>query len=154
MYGATRLRLACGWASLLLALFAGRPAAAAKAAADSTRTDSLPSAQGAFLRSAVLPGWGQFYNGRPVKGLVLGAASATALAAVVVEHRRIRPSRTPEQHQEHISRRNSRLLYFALSVALAATDAYVDAHLADFEAEVQVEMRRSTAWLRLKAAVP
>ena len=72
----------------------------------------------------------------------------------MVEHRRIRSSRTPEQHQEHISRRNSRLLYFALSVALAATDAYVDAHLANFEAEVQVEMRRSTAWLRLKAAVP
>ena len=154
MYGATRLRLACGWASLLLVLFAGRPAAATEADTDSTRTDAQPSAQGALLRSAVLPGWGQFYNDRPVKGLFFGAASATALAAVVVEQRRIHPSRTPQQHQAHTSRRNSRLLYFALSVALAATDAYVDAHLANFGAEVQVEMRRRAAWLRLKAAVP
>lgn len=154
MYGATRLRLACGWASLLLVLFAGRPATATKASTDSTHTDALPSAHGALLRSAVLPGWGQFYNDRPVKGLLFGVASATALTAVVVEQHRIRPSLTPEQHQDHITRRNSRLLYFALSVALAAIDAYVDAHLADFGAEVQVEARRGNAWLRLKAAVP
>lgn len=154
MYGATRLRLACGWASLLLVLFAGRPAAGTKASTDSTRTDAHPSAHGALLRSAVLPGWGQFYNDRPVKGLFFGVASATALTAVVVEQHRIRPSLTPEQHQDHITRRNSRLLYFALSVALAAIDAYVDAHLADFGAEVQVEARRGNAWLRLKAAVP
>ena len=155
MCGATRLRLACGWASLLLALLAGRPACATEAEADSTRTPTLPSAHGALLRSAVLPGWGQYYNGRPVKGLFLGAASATALTAVVVEHRRIRSAPTPEEHQDRTARRNSRLLYFALSVALAATDAYVDAHLADFgTTEMQVEMRRGKAWLRLKATVP
>ena len=154
MRGATRLRLACGWASLLLALLAGRPACATEAETDSTRTDTLPSAHGALLRSAVLPGWGQYYNGRPVKGLFFGAASATALTAVVVEHSRIRSAPTPEEHQDRTARRNSRLLYFALSVALAATDAYVDAHLADFGAEMQVEMRRGKTWLRLKATVP
>ena len=163
MCGATRLRLACGWASLLLALLAGRPAGATEAATDSTRTDTLSSAHGALLRSAVLPGWGQYYNGRPIKGLFFGAASATALTAVVVEHRRIRSAPTPEEHQDRTARRNSRLLYFALSVALAAIDAYVDAHLADFGtvlsglsigAEMQVEMRRGNAWLRLQATVP
>ena len=163
MCGATRLRLACGWASLLLALLAGQPAGATEAATDSTRTDTLPSAHGALLRSAVLPGWGQYYNGRPIKGLFFGAASATALTAVVVEHRRIRSAPTPEEHQDRTARRNSRLLYFALSVALAAIDAYVDAHLADFGtvqsgpsigAEMQVEMRRGNAWLRLQATVP
>ena len=154
MCGATRLRLACGWTSLLLALLAGRPAGAAGAETDSTRTDTLPSAHGALLRSAVLPGWGQFYNGRPVKGLLFGAASATALTSVVVEHRRIRSAPTPEAHQDRTARRNSRLLYLALSVALAAIDAYVDAHLADFGTEMQVEMRRGKAWLRLQATVP
>ena len=154
MCGATRLRLACGWTSLLLALLAGHPAGAAGAETDSTRTDTLPSAHGALLRSAVLPGWGQFYNGRPVKGLFFGAASATALTSVVVEHRRIRSAPTPEAHQDRTARRNSRLLYLALSVALAAIDAYVDAHLADFGTEMQVEMRRGKAWLRLQATVP
>ena len=164
MCGATRLRLGCGWVSLLLVLLAGRPACATEAEADSTRAvqsglstgaaTPLPSAHRALLRSAVLPGWGQFYNGRPVKGLFFGAASATALTAVVVEHRRIHSAPTPEEHQGRTARRNSRLLYFALSVALAAIDAYVDAHLADFGAAMQVEMRRGKAWLRLKATVP
>ena len=154
MCGATRLRLGCGWASLLLVLLVGRPAYATEVETDSTRTDTLPSAHGALLRSAVLPGWGQFYNGRPIKGLFFGAASATALTAVVVEHRRIRAAPTPEEHQNRIARRNSRLLYCALSVALAAIDAYVDAHLADFGTEMQVEMQRGKAWLRLKATVP
>ena len=169
MCGAIRLRLACGWASLLFVLFAGRPTCATETEADSTRTvpsvlstevvpsaATLPSAHGALLRSAVLPGWGQFYNGHPVKGLFFGAASATALTSVVVEHRRIRSAPTPEEHQDRTARRNSRLLYFALSVALAATDAYVDAHLADFgaEAAMQVEMQRGQAWLRLKAPLP
>ncbi len=163
MCGATRLQLVCGWASLLLALLAGRPACATEVETDSTRTATLPSAHGALLRSAVLPGWGQFYNGRPVKGLFFGAASATALTAVLVEHGRIRSAPTPEEHQDRTARRNSRLLYFALSVALAATDAYVDAHLADFGAvpsglsigaALQVGMRRNNAWLRLKATLP
>ena len=127
MCGATRLRLACGRASLLLALLAGRPACATEAETDSTHTvrsglsigaDTLPSVHGALLRSAVLPGWGQFYNGRPFKGLFFGAASATALTAVVVEHRRGRAAATPEEHQNRTARRNSRLLYFALSSRL------------------------------------
>ena len=154
MCGAIRLRLACGWASLLLILLAGQPACATEVEADSTRTDSLPSAHGALLRSAVLPGWGQFYNGRPVKGLFFGAASATALTAVAIEHRRIRSAPTPEEHQDRTARRNGRLLYFALSAALAAIDAYVDAHLADFGAAMQVEMWRGRAWLRLKKTMP
>lgn len=157
MCGAIRLRLACGWASLLLVLLAGRPACATEVEADSTRTDSLPSTYGALLRSAVLPGWGQFYNGRPVKGLFFGAASATSLTAVAIEHRRIRSAPTPEEHQDRTARRNGRLLYFALSVALAAVDAYVDAHLADFgavQSGLTVEMWRGRAWLRLKKTMP
>ena len=162
MCGAIRLRLACGWVSLLLLLLAGQPACATEVEADSTRTaqsgaDTLLSAHGALLRSAVLPGWGQFYNGRPVKGLFFGAASATALTAVAIEHRRIRSAPTPEEHQDRTARRNGRLLYFALSVALAAIDAYVDAHLADFgavQSGLSVEMWRGRAWLRLKKTMP
>lgn len=154
MCGATRLRLVCSYTSLLLALLAWQPACATEVEADSTRTDTLPSAHGALLRSAVLPGWGQYYNGRPIKGLFFGAASATALTAVVVEHRRIGSALTPEEYQDRTARRNTRLLYLALSFALAATDAYVDAQLADFGTEMQVEMRRGKAWLRLKATLP
>ena len=33
-----------------------------------TRSDSL-APRAALLRSAILPGWGQFYNGKPYKAL-------------------------------------------------------------------------------------
>ncbi|HRD19320.1 MAG TPA: DUF5683 domain-containing protein, partial [Candidatus Marinimicrobia bacterium] len=32
------------------------------------------SPKGAFIRSAIIPGWGQVYNKKPVKGLVLLSA--------------------------------------------------------------------------------
>ena len=151
MCGAIRSRSARVWApSLLFILLAGYPALAA----DSTRVDALPAPKSALLRSAVLPGWGQHYNGRPFKALFCAAASSAALTSVVVEHRRIATAPTPEIHADRAARRNTRLLYFALSITFAAIDAYVDAQLADFDAGVQMEMRPGGALLKLNATLP
>ena len=152
MCGVIRSRSAHYWAlSLLLVLSLGRPALAA--APDSTSADNTKTPRGALLRSAALPGWGQHYNDRPIKMLFFGAASATALTAVVVEHQRIDTAPTPEIHQDHAARRNTRLLYFALCVSFAAIDAYVDAHLADFGPDVQLQMRPGGALLRFNATL-
>ena len=153
MHAVIRLRPARYWApSLLLLLMCSRLALAAEA--DSTRADSLPTPRAALLRSAVLPGWGQHYNGRPLKALFFAGASATALSAVIAAHRTIDAAPTPETHANRAARRNTRLLYFALSVALSAIDAYVDAQLADFEADIGMEMRRDGASLTLKMTLP
>lgn len=136
--------------SLLLLLLLSQPALAAETA----HADTLSTPRSALLRSVVLPGWGQLYNDRPFKALFCGAASATALTFVVIEHRRIDTAPTPEIHQDRAARRNTRLLYFALSVAFAAIDAYVDAHLADFGPEVQMEMRLGGALFKLSATLP
>jgi hypothetical protein len=163
--------LARAWApSLLLVLLLGRPALAAEA--DSTRSDSLPAPRAALLRSALLPGWGQYYNGHPFKALFFASASTLALTAALGEQRQL--DRLSDQlaaqrsaggspagidsletrFQNQASKRNTRLLFIALSVAFAAIDAYVDAQLADFDAAVEMEMRPGGALLKLSATLP
>jgi len=151
--GVIRLRSVRCWApSLLLILLLGRPVLAVEA--HSTHADTLTTPRGAMLRSAVLPGWGQHYNGRPFKALFFGAASTAALTSVVIEHRSIDGAPTAEIHQDRAARRNTRLLYFALSISFAAIDAYVDAHLADFGVDLQMQMRPRGALLALTATLP
>ena len=158
---------------LLFLLLAGRPAVAAEpGTADSARTDSLPSPRGALLRSALLPGWGQFYTGKPVKGAFFGAAAAGLLGWTLAEQRDLAQladeldelrtrdpasSRIPlleETHQDQAARRNTRILFLALATTFAALDAYVDAHLADFAAEntLFLEPRSGGALLYLRVA--
>lgn len=102
------------------------------------------------MRSAVLPGWGQFANGRPLKGLFFAGASAALLVSAIVEQRDLnqlsdeladvrrenpfssRTAALETANQDQAGKRNTRVLFVALSLTFSAIDAYVDAHLADF----------------------
>ena len=96
-----------------------------------THSDSLePSA--ALIRSAILPGWGQLYNGKPYKALFFAGAGVTLFSMAAAEQSALDDARSPREHEDRIARRNTRILFFALSVTLASIDAYVDAHLARF----------------------
>lgn len=117
----------------LLLLFLGgalRPAGAEPAAADSVHR---LSPRAVLWRSAVLPGWGQYRNGRPLKALGFGAAGAGCAAAAVAAVRLANRAATPELRQERTGRRNTRVLYLLATATLAALDAYVDAQLSDFD---------------------
>jgi hypothetical protein len=87
-----------------------------------------------MLRSAILPGWGQYSNHRPFKGLLFAAAAAASLSSGIAEVGSLDRAVTPEEHQDRAARRNTRFLLFAVTATLAAVDAYVDAHLADLDA--------------------
>ena len=115
----------------------------------------------ALIRSAAVPGWGQYRNGHPLKAVLFGGTAIGFLAAALVErdnlsrtNREIRDARTglamlaaagaddtqlrasmvqlEGQFEDQAARRNTRLLYLFTTATLAAVDAYVDAHLADF----------------------
>ena len=108
-----------------------------------TSPDTLAalSPRTAMLRSAILPGWGQYSNHRPLKALLFAAAATASLGSAVAEARSLDRAATPEEHQDRAARRNTRFLFFAVTATLAAVDAYVDAHLADLES---VELKLST----------
>ena len=121
--------------ALLVTLFVPVCIAASPPKTEKAATDSLQRSdpQGALLRSAVLPGWGQYYNQKPWKALGFGVAATGFLTAAIFDLHSLRRAQTPEERRDRAARRNSRILYLGFTTTLAALDAYVDAHLANFK---------------------
>ena len=128
---ATSDRGCCG--ARILAFVAGMvtlacmvPASAARP--DSSAVDSIRetrAARGAMLRSLALPGWGQFYNRRPIKGSIIAAAQVSSTAAFFVRRSQLNQRRSADAPLE----RNI-FLYTTIGLILFSMgDAYVDAHL-------------------------
>ncbi len=103
------------------------------------------SPTGALLRSAVLPGWGQFYNDEPVKGLLLGAVEIGLLGLLIGEHLAAESAREDflesgdpadeASYETHRDRRLDLIWYTSAAWLFGMLDAYVDAHLYAFDAE-------------------
>ena len=107
------------------------------------------SPMGALLRSVVFPGWGQFYNRKYLKGLVVFGAETTFITLAAIEWSRMNthkrnfqnPDYYPDRYWEfeqfefYEDRRNLFLWITAGIVFLSMFDAYVDAHLYNFDRE-------------------
>ena len=106
---------------------------------DPTAVDSVLQAGGrlapraALVRSAVVPGWGQAASGHWLKALLFAGAGAGWLASAVVESSRLAEAPTAQEHEDRAARRNTRVLFYLVTATLSAVDAYVDAHLEDFD---------------------
>ena len=118
--------------ALLLACSGVAPAT--EAAGDSSAVGPTP--RGVLWRSLLLPGWGQFCNGKPVKGLLFGGVSAGLAVGALQAASAVDDADTPEVHQDRAARRNTRILYVALAFTVSALDAYIDAHLAALDADL------------------
>ena len=120
-------------AKLLILLLLAAPALA-QTPADSLQTQAPRKA---LIRSLLLPGWGQYANGRPFKALGFGAAAVVLAGRVVAQQRALsRADRrgAPDLELEDLAAgRNTRVLRLLANATLAGIDAYVDAQLAGFE---------------------
>ena len=105
-----------------------------------------------MARSAVVPGWGQFKNGRPLKaGLAIGLEGVIGYKLVDawkdVEAASEREDDALSQgdeaaaaaaradYEEAYNRRATAAWFLLGAVALSMLDAYVDAHLIQFDAD-------------------
>jgi hypothetical protein len=106
------------------------------------------SPTGALLRSVAFPGWGQFYNRKYLKSAVVFGAETTFITLAVIEWGRMNKHKKNFQDPDHPDRywefeqfefyedrRNLFLWITAGIVFLSMFDAYVDAHLYNFDRE-------------------
>ncbi|MCD6335800.1 MAG: hypothetical protein J7M27_10800 [Candidatus Latescibacteria bacterium] len=99
-----------------------------------THADSVTvkSPMGALVRSMVVPGWGQWYNERPIKGAVIFSTGLFLGGAMMYEQQR-----TLDHRQ-----RNTYFLWFLGVFLYNIADAYVDAHLYGFEEDAETAARQ------------
>jgi TM2 domain-containing membrane protein YozV len=119
--------------------------------ASEAKTDMVlekKSPMGALLRSVAFPGWGQFYNRKYMKGVVVLGAEATFITMAIVDWSRMKEHQRnfqnpdfPDRYWEfdqfrfYEDRRNMFLWITAGIVFISMFDAYVDAHLYNFKKE-------------------
>jgi len=138
----SRLWMALKGVLLIAGLLFAQPSWSAESLPDSLSSDRR--VRSAVLRSLVLPGWGQFYNGKRIKGSVIAAAGLASSVAYVVQRNQIND---PDVHTRNI--------YFFTTIGVvlySMADAYVDAHLSRVNwAEVEAGVdEKGAAKLRLK----
>jgi hypothetical protein len=133
-----------------------RPPAPAGARADTAAADTVRriSPKGAFLRSLVLPGWGQSAVGSPGRGAIYFALETGSLWMVYKSQRKLHFARRNQEYLREVGEleedRQSGLVnsreeqledWITLSGFLLlfnAADAFVSAHLVDFDERIGV----------------
>ena len=156
------MRTWCRWCRTVLPVFAVCALSAESVAEEATAADSSLNPRAALIRSALLPGWGQYSNGHPLKAALFGTSTTVFVAAAWSKMAdlsdtadRIRLTRRELQlaiaadgsdvaalretlltledsHQDDAARRNTYFLGLFATMTFAALDAYIDAHLVDF----------------------
>lgn len=124
--------------------------------------DSVPpvSPLGAFVRSLVLPGWGQVEVGRPERGAIYFGAASASLFMVVKSSQKLTAAKNADPPNEDLvaSRTGQRENWIVLTVFIAflsGIDAWVSTHFWDFETTIQAPPDGSIgASVGLKVQVP
>ncbi len=117
----------------------GSPIPADTAGVDTARLlsdEPLKSPTGAVLRSALIPGWGQWYNGQVAKAGVALTVNGYFIYKIWDFHRQWRDTRD----QGFRDRRNLYTWYFGVAYALTLLDAYVDAYLYGFDQAMRISV--------------
>jgi hypothetical protein len=126
------------------------------------KAESRKSPMGALLRSIAVPGWGQFYNGKYIKGTVVAvtetyfilraahwwkkAEDQYSLIQTLQENQRDAAFLTYENYR---GSRNDFLWLTALTVFISMFDAYVDAHLSGFDVDLTPDFEDSNPQAKL-----
>ncbi len=109
------------------------------------------SPTGAMLRSMAFPGWGQLYNKKYLKAMIVFGGETFLVVQAVrywgktdewfdrytsTEDDALRFQYYNNEYLFHKDRRNLYLYFSGLAIFLSMVDAYVDAHLANFDIDI------------------
>jgi len=115
---------------------AGAPNAKGGAQPDSAR--HFPSPLSVMLRSAIVPGWGQIANHKLIKAIVVVGGEGLLVSKALDEYHKEQDAANLGDALSKDRHYNLKVNYVWWAIAvhlLQMADAYVDAHLASFEAD-------------------
>jgi hypothetical protein len=87
----------------------------------------------AVIRSAVLPGWGQWYNEQKLKSLLVFGAEAALIGNAVYYNQLAVKGATDDERRFYQDVRGRFLWWLIAAHLINVLDAYVDAHLWNFD---------------------
>ena len=99
---------------------------------DTVKT-SVKSPTGAMIRSIIFPGWGQLYNKKYFKAVLAFGAEIGLLTNSIYLNQKYKASKTELEREFYINNRNLSNWYLLGVILFSMADAFVDAHLSDFD---------------------
>ncbi len=123
---------------------------------------NLRSPGGALRRSLVLPGWGQLYNKKPFKAVIIAGGQGVLLGTALAEWKRASDAKKDldlANYRVHTNNRNLFLWLYAGATVFSMLDAYIDAHLSQDTGEgvpkignflLEPDPKNQTVLLKLK----
>ncbi len=123
------------------------PVADTVALTESAVTDTvivkLHNPMGAMWRSLLFPGWGQLYNRKYLKALILGGTEIGFIYGIIYQNDRYRNARGEGDTVRaafYKDDRNRLSWWLAGIILYSMADAYADAHLWDFELSPELSL--------------
>ena len=96
---------------------------------------------GAAFRSLLIPGLGQFYNEKKFKGLCVAACEGVLIYLIYNENKKIGDLDSEDPlRSDYKERRNTMGWWLFSVVGISAVDAYVDAYLDKFNADMDISV--------------
>ncbi|MBU1936289.1 hypothetical protein KKG05_02740 [bacterium] len=133
------------FAGFLAVLLWGMLSPAFSAPADTLQTKQK-SPGGAMLRSLVFPGWGQFYNEKYLKSLIVFGIEAGFAASISYQSDQVKRYEKKDDSEAAKFYRNDRnrlIWWLAGFVLLSMGDAYVDAYLFNYDISPDISVNLS-----------
>ncbi|MFC1553900.1 DUF5683 domain-containing protein [candidate division KSB1 bacterium] len=109
---------------------------AEKSISDSLYT--IKSPKGAMYRSLAFPGWGQWYNEKKLKSLLVFSAETGFITGIITQHYRLSKADTPADRTFYRDDRNKFVWWLGGAILYSMLDAFVDAYLDDFHGEMDI----------------
>lgn len=127
------------------------------AAIDGAETDSVAakphSPSGAMWRSVLFPGWGQLYNRRYLKAVIIGGGEISLILGAWLQDQRYEKAKKDNDSiaaDFYKNDRNKFYWWIAGTVIYSMADAYADGHLYDFELDRNLSAGIDPGWIYIR----
>jgi len=108
---------------------------------DTVKVEITKSPKGAMLRSLIVPGWGQFYNGKWFKGIIIGGTEVGLITNAIIQNQYAVQAETELEKEFYQENRSLSIWWLGAAILYSITDAFVDAHLYNFDDSPSLSMR-------------